>query len=185
MKMNEVLKTIMERRSVRAYTDRQLSRDELDLIIEAGLYAPSARNEQPWYFTVVQNRALLDEINKKTNEVMAGSDNERLKSFGNNPSFRASYNAPTVIVVSARENAVSAQTDCCAAIENMMLAAKSIGIGSVWVGLLWPYLSLDVAREKLQIPDGYKPLHAVAFGYAEGGQMAAPERRKDVVTYIS
>ena len=110
--MNEVLKTIMERRSVRAYTDRQLSRDELDLIIEAGLYAPSARNEQPWYFTVVQNRALLDEINKKTNEVMAGSDNERLKSFGNNPSFRASYNAPTVNVVSAREHAVSAQPDC-------------------------------------------------------------------------
>jgi nitroreductase len=79
--MNEVLKTIKERRSVRAYTDRQLTRSELDLIIEAGMYAPSAHNEQPWYFTVVQNRELLDEINKKANEIMAKSDNEWLRKL--------------------------------------------------------------------------------------------------------
>ncbi len=182
--MNEVLKTIKERRSVRAYTDRQLTRSELDLIIEAGMYAPSAHNEQPWYFTVVQNRELLDEINKKANEIMAKSDNEWLRKLGNNPDFRMTYNAPAVIFVSARENAISAQTDCCAAIENMMLAACSIGIGSVWVGLLWPYLSLAEARETLRIPDGYKPLHAVAFGYAAGGPLKAPERKKDVVNYI-
>ncbi len=182
--MNEVLKTIKERRSVRAYTDRQIGQSELDLIIEAGLYAPSAHNEQPWYFTVVQNQSLLDEINQKANKVMAGSENEWLRSLGTNPAFRASYNAPTVIFVSAREGAMSAQTDCCAAIENMMLAARSIGIGSVWVGLLWPYFSLDEAREKLRIPEGYKPLHAVAFGYPNGENPAAPERRKDVVSYI-
>jgi nitroreductase len=182
--MNEVLKAIKERRSVRAYTNEQISQEALDLILEAGIYAPTAHNEQPWYFTVVQKPQLLDEMNMKSNEVMAQSENDWLKGLGTNPAFRASYNAPTVIIISAREDAMSIQTDCAAAAENMMLAAQSLGIGSVWVGLLWPYLSLAEAKTSLQLPDGYKPVHAIAFGYPSGPKLPTPPRKKDVVTYI-
>lgn len=183
--MNDVIKTIKERRSVRAYnTDKQIPQEDLDLILEAGLYAPTAHNEQPWYFTVVQNKALLEEINLKANAIMAQSDNEWLRGLGTNPDFRASYNVPTVIFVSARENAMAAQTDCALAIQNMLLTAQSLGISSVFVGLLWPYINLEEARTTLKLPDGYKPMHAIAFGYAAGPILPAPERKKDVVTYI-
>ncbi len=182
--MNEVLKAIKGRRSIRAYTDRQLSPEDTALIVEAGSFAPSAHNEQPWHFTVVQNRQLLDEMNEKAKALMAQSDNEWLRGLGTNPSFRASYNAPTVIVVSGREGAISAQTDCAAAIMNMMLAAHSLGIGSVWVGLLWPYLHSSDAKTALKIPEGYTPQHAIAFGYPAGDLPPAPPRKPDIVTYL-
>lgn len=183
--MNDVIKTIKERRTIRAYnTDKQLPQEDLDLILEAGLYAPTAHNEQPWYFTVVQNKVLLEEINLKANEIMAKSENEWLQGLGKNPAFRATYNAPTVIFVSAKENAMAAQTDCALAIQNMMLTAESLGIGSVFVGLLWPYLHQDETGTTLKLPEGYKPMHAVAFGYASGDKLPAPERKRDVVTYI-
>ncbi len=182
--MNDVIKAIKERRSVRAYTDKQISQEELDLILEAGLYAPTAHNDQPWYFTVVQNKELLEEINLKANAVMAQSENEWLRGVGTDPAFRASYNAPTVIFVSGRKDAMSLPTDLSAAAQNMMLAAQSLGIGSVWVGLLWSYINLEEAASTLKIPEGYKPVHAIAFGFQRGPKLPAPERKRDVITYI-
>jgi nitroreductase len=182
--MNEVIKNIKERRSVRAYTDKQIPQEALELIIEAGIYAPTAHNEQPWHFTVVQNKELLEGINLKLNETFAKSENEWIRGLGANPDFRVTYNVPTVIIVSARENAMSIQTDTAAACQNMMLAAQSLGIGSVWVGLLWPFLALDEARTMLNIPEGYKPVHGIAFGYASGPKLPAPARKMDVVNYI-
>lgn len=183
--MNDVIKTIRERRSVRAYdTAQQISDGDLSLILEAGTYAPTAHNEQPWYFTVVQNKELLEKINLKANAVMAKSDNEWLRGLGTNPDFRATYSAPTVVFISGRDGAMAAQTDCALAIMNMMNAAWSLGIGSVFVGLLWPYISSADAPAELQIPKGFKLFHAIAFGYPAGPKLPAPPRKTDVVTYI-
>lgn len=183
--MNDVIKTIKERRSVRAYdAARQLSDADLALIIEAGTYAPTAHNEQPWYFTAVQNKAMLERINLDVNAIMAKSDNEWLRGLGNDPNFRVTYNAPTVIFVSGRKEAIAPEIDCAAAIMNMMNAAQSLGIGSVWVGLLWPYIKTPEALAELKIPEGYKLLHAIAFGYQSGPKLPAPLRNTDVVTYI-
>ena len=183
--MNDVIKNIRERRSIRSYdTARQISDADLSLILEAGMYAPTAHNEQPWHFTAVQDKELLEKINLKTNDIMAKSDNEWLRGLGANPDFRATYNAPTVVFVSGRESAIAAQTDCALAVMNMINAAWSLGIGSVFVGLLWPYISTPEAREELQIPEGFKLLYAVAFGYPRGPIPPAPPRKTDVVTYI-
>lgn len=182
--MNDVIKAIKERRSVRTYKDDQLPQEDLNLILEAGLYAPTAHNEQPWHFTVVQNADLLTEINKRANVVMALSDNEWLSGLGKDPKFRASYNAPTVIFISGREGAMSLPTDLSAAAQNMMLAAQSLGIGSVWVGLLWPFINLPEAKSILELPEGYKPVHGIAFGYPSGDPLPAPLRKTDVVNYI-
>ncbi|SHI11072.1 Nitroreductase [Sporobacter termitidis DSM 10068] len=182
--MNDVIKTILSRRSVRAYTDRQLAQEDLDLILEAGRYAPTAHNGQPWHFTVVQDKALIDEMNVKAKAVMAKSDNAWVKGVGSDPSFHLTYNAPTVIVVSGKKDSMGLDTDTCAAMENMLLAAESLGIGSVWVGLLRFYLTLEEAPASLRLPEGYVPMHGAAFGYAGGPKLPAPARNPDVVTYI-
>ena len=62
--MNEILKTISTRRSIRNFKPEQLKREDVDSIIQAGLYAPSANNTQNWHFTVVQNRAMIEKVNK-------------------------------------------------------------------------------------------------------------------------
>jgi nitroreductase len=183
--MNEVLNVIKKRRSVRTYTKQQLSQEDLDLIIEAGIYAPTANNEQPWHFTVVQDPEMLARINAECSRAMALSDNEWMRKMGANPAFRVTYNAPTLIIVSGKKDATAFQADCSTAIQNMILAGSSLGIGSVWLGLVNFFFGSENAARDLGIPDGYKPFYGVAFGYnASDKEAAGPKRNTDVVNFI-
>lgn len=183
--MNEVLKAIKNRRSVRRYKPEQISEADLEMILEAGMYAPTAHNEQPWHFTVIQNPELLSLMNEKAKEEMAKSDVDWIHSWGLNPNYKVIYDAPTLIVVSGRKDGMAWQVDCAAAIENMLIAAESLNIGSVWLGLMNYYLRLDGAAAKLGIPEGYEPFYAVAFGRkADEEPKAGPKRNKNVVNYI-
>lgn len=183
--MNDVLKTIKSRRSVREYSPEQLSQEHLDLIIEAGIYAPSAINEQPWHFTVIQNQELLSRINDTVKEQMTKSSVEWMRNNASNPDFKVTYNAPTLIIISGSEKGVAWQADCAFAMENMMLAAESLGIGSVCLGLVRFFLEQQDEVEKLGIPQDYKPFYGMAFGYkANDNVMEAPKRNRDVVNYI-
>jgi nitroreductase len=183
--MNEVLSAIKSRRSVRNYSPGQISREHLDQIIEAGIYAPSAVNEQPWHFTVIQNRELLNRIDRTVKEQMAKSDVEWMRNNAANPGFSVTYHAPTLIVVSGNEAAMAWEADCSFAMENMMLAAESLGIGSVCLGLVKFFLLQEGEAEKLGIPAGYKPFYGMAFGYKKDDKaVEAPKRNMDVVNYI-
>jgi nitroreductase len=183
--MNDVLKTIKSRRSVRKYKQEQISREELDAILEAGMYAPTAHNEQPWHFTVVQNQELLYDINEKVRKEMAASDNEWIKKTGSNPAFQVTYDAPTLIIVSGRKDGMAWQVDCAAAIQNMLIAAESMNIGSVWLGLLRFFFQKDEEVSKLGIPENYEPFYGIAFGYkANEEEQVAPKKNMDVVNYI-
>jgi nitroreductase len=183
--MNAVIDAIKSRRSIRKYRSGQIAKEALDQIIEAGIYAPTAENEQPWHFTVVQNKELLDYISMKSKAAMAASDVEWMQRMGGDPGFHLSYHAPVMIVVSGRKDAIAWETDCSAAIENMLLAAESLDIGSVWLGLVRHYFRNEEDVRKLRIPEGYEPFYGVAFGYkADETTPAAPKRNADVVDYI-
>lgn len=183
--MNEVIKTIKNRRSVRRYKNGQISQEDLDLILEAGIYAPTAHNEQPWYFTVIQNREMLDRMNMKAKEEMAKSDVDWIRSWGKDPNYDVSYHAPTLIVVSGRKDGMAWSVDCAAAIENMLIAAESLGIGSVWLGLMNFFLHQEQEVKVLGIPEGFQPFYSVAFGYKEDGETkTGPKRNRNVVNYI-
>lgn len=183
--MNEVLNVIKSRRSVRKYCHEQISEESLNLIIEAGVYAPTAHNEQPWHFTVIQNQEMLQHINKKVRELMAKSDVEWIQRIGSNPKFQVTYNAPTLIIVSGRKDAMAWRADCAAAIQNMLIAAESMNIGSVWLGLMRFLFQEEREFSKLGIPEGYQPYYGVALGFkANEKEQAVPERNLDVVNYI-
>lgn len=183
--MNEVLKVIKSRRSVRDYRHEQISQESLDRIIEAGVYAPTAHNEQPWHFTVIQNQEMLQYINKKIKELMAESDIEWIQKMGSKPHFQVTYNAPTLIIVSGRKDAMAWSADCAAAIQNMLIAAESLNIGSVWLGLMRLFFQQEGEISKLGIPKGYQPYYGVALGFkAKEKEQAAPKRNLDVVNYI-
>lgn len=183
--MNEVLKAIKSRRSVRKYKEEQISQESLDSIIEAGVYAPTAHNEQPWHFTIIQNKEMLQHINEKAKELMAKSDVEWIQKMGANPNFKVTYNAPTLIIVSGRKDAMAWSADCAAAIQNMLIAAESLDIGSVWLGLLRFFFQQEEEVAKLGIPEGYEPYYGVALGFkTRDKEQLAPKRNFDVVNYI-
>jgi nitroreductase len=182
--MNEVLNVIKSRRSIRAYKSEQIDETALKEILEAGIYAPTACNEQPWHFTVIQNAELLDQINVKSKAYMASSDVAWMKSMAEDPDFAVTYHAPTVVVVSGRRESTAWQTDCAAAIQNMLLAAESLGIGSVWLGLSRPALKDESIVGRLGIPAGYEPFYCVSLGYPAAAHPQAPGRNQNVFNFI-
>ncbi len=138
MPLNQVIETIRNRRSIRKYLPEQISCNELDAILDAAIWAPSGHNDQPWRFLVIQDAATLDAINEETKKNMKESPVEWVREMGNNEKFHVFYHAPTVIVVSGEQDANSILkpiVDCSAAIQNMLLAATSLGVGSCWIGL--------------------------------------------------
>ncbi|WP_411680239.1 nitroreductase family protein [Clostridium thailandense] len=183
--MNEVLNAIKNRRSVRAYLPTQIKQEDLDLIIESGIYAPSGHNDQPWHFTVIQNKEIIQHISDKSKELMTKSQIDWIKNIGLNSKMNLAYDAPTLIIVSGNKNALSPKVDCSAAIQNMLLAAESLNIGSVWIGLITFFFKLEDEIKKLGIPDGYEPYYGVALGYKLlNKELTAPKRNLNVVNYI-
>jgi nitroreductase len=181
---NQVLKAIKSRKSTRKYKNEQISEVELQTILEAAIQAPSANNMQPWNFTVIQDRDMISFISNKSKEVMLKSDNEIIVKTGKS-SINIFYDAPTVIIVSGKEAVKSSLVDCSAAIENMLIATESIGLGSVWVGFVGFFFTLSDEVKRLNLPEGYKPFYAVAIGYkSENSNQEISKRNKDVINYI-
>lgn len=185
--MNEVIQNILNRRSIKNYSDKQISEDDLSLILKAGQFAPSLKNEQPWHFTVVQDKEIIDILNIDIKRELVTSDNPIFVSWAKDPNFNMFYNAPTIIIVSGEESWLSPITPCAAATENMLLAAESLGLGSCWIGVISViFIKEKVAKyiELLQIPEKYEPFYAVALGYRKGEIPEPDPRREGVVNYI-
>ena len=167
--MSDIFEVIKNRRSVD---------EQIEQILEAAIMAPTARGEAPWHFTVVQNKETLADINDSVLKILSNSGDEFLEAIAES-GVNVMHNAPTVVFVSAKSDATNMQADCSAAIENMLLAAEGLDIGSCWLGLVAIYFSVEENLKKLHIPEGYTPLYGVALGYKV--EPNEPNPRKDVL----
>ena len=161
----DVLSAIANRRSHRAYKEEQLSEETLSAILKAGLESPSARNRQPWHFSVVQDEGLIQEVHDEAAAVMGKGGSPRFAD----PDFQIFYHAPTVIFLFGEKEFPWTQVDCGIAVENMALAAEGLGVGSVILGLPKPAFTgakADELRSRLECPEGYDFVIALALGYA-------------------
>lgn len=186
--MNETIKNIVNRRSTRNFMPEQLKESDLQTILDAGIYAPSASNNQPWHFTVIQNKDILGRLGDAFKDIARKSDSEYLRKVGKNENFHVFYNSPTVILVSGDENNQSASVDCAAAVENMLIAAESLEIGSCWVGFIaYLFNSKEGAEfvKEVQIPKGFRQIHSVCLGYKKNKSSIAPSRKENTVNYIN
>ena len=186
--MKETLKVIRDRRTTRKFKSEQIKDEELKEIIEAGLYAPSAHNEQSWNFTVIQNQDFINELSERTKKVSRSSEVELFRKFGNNEKVHAFFGAPTIILVSGKEGNDMPEVDCAAASENMLIAAEALDIGACWSGSIKILLNdkeeFKEVVDRLKIPEGFNPYHVVALGYKEVKMNNAPARRENTVQYI-
>ena len=175
--LNEVLENIKSRRSVRTYTEQQVSAENLNLILEAAAYAPSGMNFQTWHFTAIQDADILRELNEKIKGAFAKSDEPRLQERGHSETYCCYYHAPTLIIVS----------NACA-MQNIFLAAKSLGIGSCWINQLGQTCDDPDVRAflmKLGVPENHRVYGCAALGYApEGAPMKDKKLAEGTVTVI-
>ena len=162
----EVLQAIENRRLHRAYRAEQIPEEVLGKILEAGLQSPSARNHQPWHFSVVQDAGLIQEGHDEAARVMGKNGSPRFAD----PKFQIFYYAPTAVFIFGEKDFDWTDVDCGIAVENMALAAEGLGIGSVILGLpkaAFKGEKADELRAKLRCPEGYDFVIALSLGYAE------------------
>lgn len=165
-KKNEVVETILARRSIRAYKTEQIKEKQLDTIMKCAINAPSARNYQPWEIRVIQDPEMLKKINLVFNAhaLKADPENKKVKENG----YSIFYNAPTLIVVAKDKNNQYADFDCGLLTQNVLLSAKSLGIGSVCLGWLAGFLATDDAKDivnQFNIPDSHEIKIVIGLGY--------------------
>jgi len=142
--MNEMLQTIIERRSTRKYNDKPVTKEQLTDILEAGRYAPTGGNCQTVHFVVITNAEIRENLRGLVQEAflqMELSDDQyvsiqnfiRLSRRGN---YAFDYHAPILVVVANRKGYPNAVADSACALQNMMLEAESLGVGSCWINQL-------------------------------------------------
>lgn len=185
--MNETLELIKNRRSVRSYEDKQISENNLEQIIEAGIYAPNSMNQQKWHFTIIQNKSVLDRMVRSIQKTIINLKIPFLSERASEPGYHTFYNAPTVIVISGVDNAQSIQIDAGLAAENIALASGSLDISSCVItssSFLFATTEGEQWKQELGIPAGYSHICSLALGYKKSENPFAPPRNKDVVNYI-
>lgn len=167
---NEVIQTIMSRRSIRKYLDKQVEHEKLAVIAKCGINAPNGMNQQPWAVRVVENQEFI----KGITEIFKKENPEQVKRDAN---FKNMYrNAPNIIVVATPKG--RGQVDAGLMGENMMLAAKSLGLGTCCLGGPVRFLQGSEACKpylaQLNLPDGYEICYILAVGYPDETPEAKP-----------
>ncbi|MDE7223900.1 MAG: nitroreductase family protein [Acetatifactor sp.] len=156
---NQVLETIKQRSSARAYSAEKLTKTELDSILTAGLQAPTATNRQEIHFSVASgDNPILLELDE---------EKRRLRGQERQP-HNFYYEAPVLIFLSAEDGFRWSKVDAGIAVQNMVLAAESFGLGTLIIGCVYDALhgeKKEYFSQALQIPEGYSFQIALAVGH--------------------
>jgi nitroreductase len=177
MKTNEVIEAIKTRRSTRSYSSRQVSREDLETILDAATYAPNGMGAQTWHFTAVQNADKLKELNKRVKGAFAKSDDPQMQEHGKDASYCCYYQAPALVIVSNEPEEDWAGLDCATALQSIFLAARSLGIDSCWINQ--PAITCEDPEVRayltsLGVPENHKAYGCAALGY---GNAPANEKK--------
>ncbi len=164
---NAILDTIASRRSHRAYANVPVTDAQLQALLTAALQSPSAVNRQPWHFSIVRSQELLDAINTEVAAQMQKKDESARSPRFADPAYNVFYHAPLVIFLSADPSWRYSALDCGIAVQNIALAAESIGLGSVILGM--PRAAFEGARREefsraLHFNEGEEFMIAIAIG---------------------
>ena len=167
--MNETLKVLKERRSVRKYKAEQIRDEELNAILEAGTWAPSAKGLQTSVMVVVQDPETIAWMSKLNAEIQG------------NPGTDPFYGAPTVVVVLGDGEKLNWLQDGSLVMGNLMNAAAALGLGSCWINRAMELFDRPEGKELLKkwgLPETYRGVGNCILGYVEG-DLPAPKPRKE------
>ncbi len=157
MPLNSVLEAIQNRRSIRRFTGKQVSRAHLEILVRAGMAAPSSRDTRHWFFIAVDDEGMIVRLAKGL------------------PYAKMLITAKHAIIVASDLTQAHGGTaidywvqDCSAAVENILLAAYSLGLGSCWTAAYPRLERVAFVKEALGIPENVMPLCVIAIGYPTG-----------------
>ena len=167
---NQVVSTIMARRSIRKYKQQPVEREKMDIILKCGINAPNGQNKQSWEVRVVDNPAVMAEFKEAMAKGHPDMNADMVKGC-----FR---DAPTMVFIARDKSYDFSAYDCGLLAENMMLSAWSMGVGSICLGSPVRFLTDNEecvpCLAKLGFSEGYELCLCVGFGYADEAPTAKP-----------
>ena len=170
----ELLQTIKTRRSCRRYKSEQIPDELLRQVLEAGTYAPTARGLQSPFIVAIQEPDQLRQLTEM---------NARIMGVSTNPY----YDAPTYVLVFAPAGGKNSLQDGSCVLENMMLAAHALGLGSCWINREQEMFATEEGKALMQrwgLPDGLMGVGALALGYPAAAPSEAKPRKADYYRII-
>lgn len=173
---NQVIETIMSRRSIRKYKQQPVEQEKLRQILECGINAPNGQNKQSWEIRVVNQEFIseLDSLNRSL-AIAKGADESKIR--------HTSYGAPVMIFIANDTTYDFSQVDCGLLGANMILTAESLGLGSCCLGGIARTMKLPEAEsllKRLDLPENYNLLYAISFGYPDESPAAKPRRAEKI-----
>ena len=174
---NQVVETIMARRSIRKYKQQLVEKDKLQQILECGINAPNGMGRQSWEIRVVDTPELLAEIDSLNTKLAVGRGMDASKVRP------AAYGAPVLVFIANDTTYDLSQVDCGLLGGNMILTAQSMGLGSCCLGGIVRTLKSPEAEgllKRLELPENYNLLYAIAFGYPDESPAAKPRKAEKI-----
>lgn len=172
MEKNQIFENIMSRTSVRSYTGMPVEQEKVEIMLRAGMAAPSACNKQPWHFVVINDREILDQIPQFS------------------PYSSMVKQAPLAIVVCGCLDKTLEGTeqefwiqDCSAATENILLMAHGLGLGGVWTALYPLKERYEGMQQLLHLPKTMIPLNTLIIGYPKNQVTAKDKWKEENISY--
>jgi nitroreductase len=180
------IRAIYERRAIRTYDDRPISREDVELVLDAAIHAPSAVNCQPWAFVVIQEREALARYAKEGTQLLLDEplavevvesglpDMDRLRQMASGADFELFHGAPALVVIYA--TSADGVPDCFLAAQNLMLASWTLGLGTCPIGLARPLFNRAEVKKELGVSPQWTCALPIAIGWPDGA--AAPTSRR-------
>jgi nitroreductase len=172
--MNQIMDAIKKRRSIRVYEDKPLSADIVNSVLEAAKFAPTARNLQQLEYKVITNKDLIKKISDRIIAIVKREQPSIKLRLGG-----LFYNAPLLIVITGPEENHWIYSDAALAVENVMLYATSVGLGTCFIGMARFIDKDEELKDELHISKDRKVAAAVICGYP---QQEPEEKEKKIVT---
>jgi nitroreductase len=190
---NEVLDCIRKRRSTRKFEEEQISEQQLDALLTAAIWALSGGNNQSWLFTAIQKKDVLLSLNELVREAFQTwvpdddyPGKRGAKEHSQKEGYNFYYEAPTLIIASNKPDYQNAMADCALALENIFLAAQSMGLGSCYINQLFWLRNVSGVREFLYefgIPREHVICSAAAIGFI-AAETPPPPRKEGTINII-
>ena len=172
--MNEVIECLCERKSCKKFKSEQIKKEDLDLILKAGTYAPCGKGLQSPIILVIQDKQKIEKLSKLNASILGA----KVDPF---------YNAPTVLVVLADKNIGTYIEDGSLVMGNLMNAAYSLGIGSCWIHRAKEEFETEEGKKLLKewgVSENYVGIGHCVLGYADGNLHPNIKRKEDYIRFI-
>ncbi len=177
---------IKDRRSVRCFTKEPVSKEQIEAILEAGIWAPTAMAREPWRFIIIEDEKMLKYVSEETKVAVQQMMPPLAERFKTKEDIIC-YNAPVLILICAEKDAqwnTMNLVDCVLAAQNMFLKACELGLGTCYMGFVSLLNSKPEILRKIGVPENYDLMVPYILGHPKGKQGAGKRKKPNILKWI-